>query len=62
MKAKRFTGLVKIVLDLGVDINAENMEDALAKARKWRVTDILDLSAVDHDDSSIEVTGICQRS
>lgn len=47
----------RIVLDVGLDVSGMTLEEALAHARTLGVTDILDLSGLDHNESSIEVRG-----
>lgn len=51
----------RIVADLGKDIEASSLEDALEQARTYGVGDIIDLSSVDHNDSEKpEITGLFQ--
>jgi len=55
---KPVTAFLRIVLEVGTDLGGVPLEDALRRARELKVTDVLDLSGLDHNDSSIEVTGV----
>lgn len=56
-KNKTFTVMLKVVLDTDVEISAESFEEALAKARELKTTDIVEFTG-GHNDSSIEVNGV----
>lgn len=57
-RPKRCTTFVTLKLDLGVDLGRLTLEEAIIKARELSVTDVVDLSGVDYNDGSIEVTGV----
>jgi hypothetical protein len=59
---KPVTAFLRIVLSVGTDLGGVPLEDALRRARELKVTDVLDLSGLDHNDSSIEVTGVFTSS
>jgi hypothetical protein len=52
------TAYVRIVSDLCVELGNLTLEDALAKARGLKVTDIVDFNGHDVNDFSITVTGV----
>jgi hypothetical protein len=47
-----------VTLELGVPLKAKTLEDALTEARALKATDIVDLSGLDHNDSSVSVQGV----
>jgi len=49
----------KVTLDLGYELHAASLEDALAKAKGNKVTDLLEtLEGIDMNDSDIQVIGV----
>lgn len=57
MRKKNYTAYFKVVVDLSIEITAESYEQALEKARKINVRDMVDFDA-DYEDGSIAVTGM----
>jgi len=41
----------KLKLDVGMEIQASSLEDAVAKSKELKIGDFLDLSGLDHNDS-----------
>lgn len=61
---KTFGVSIKLKLEIGFDVEAENFEEALAKVRAMKTGDIVDFEANgwDHNDSDEPVlTGIFQH-
>lgn len=56
-KQQTYTVMVSITLDTTVHIKAESMEEAIAEAKLLEVTEVVQFDG-DHNDSSIEVTGV----
>jgi hypothetical protein len=48
----------RVTLELGMDMGASTLEEALTKARAMKPTDLLDLSDLEYNDGSIEVSGL----
>lgn len=59
-KAKQtsYTVFAKVNVDTEIEIVADNLEEALAKARKMTLTDFVDVLNGVPNDHSIEITGI----
>ncbi len=55
---KQATVHFRIMLDVGMNFGAMTLEDALAKAKTMDVTDVVDLTDLDYNDGSIEVSGL----
>jgi SHS2 domain-containing protein len=56
-KTKRVNVTFRVNLDVGMEISASSLEEALEKARAMNVTDVIDFTGLDHNDSSIQVVG-----
>ena len=56
-KHQTYTVLLSLRLDTDLEISAESFEDALAKARELKTTDVVDFEG-GHNDSEITVTGV----
>jgi len=54
---KTFNAYVRINVEVGVKIAADSLEDAIAQAQKYDVTDVIDLGGHDYNDGAILVTG-----
>lgn len=52
----------KISLDVGLDVGAMSLEDALVKARGMTATDVVSLEGLDHNDSTCKVTSLYQAA
>lgn len=50
----------KIALEVGLEMDATTLEDALTKARGFKVTDVVNLEGLEYNDGSIAVTGLFQ--
>lgn len=52
--------MIKLSLDIGLEIKAANLADALTKAQAWKINDIVNFQELgwDHNDSSMEITGV----
>lgn len=48
----------RISVDVGMEISGATLEHAIEQARAMKVTDVLDLSDLDHNDSNIALTGV----
>ena len=62
-KQKTYNVSAKLVVDVGFEVTAENLQDAVVKAQALRTGDILDFKAsgLDHNDSEEPViTGVFQ--
>lgn len=56
-KLKTFNAQFKIDVFTDIQIEAENLEDAVAKAREYGVTDVIEIPG-GHIDSEINLTGV----
>lgn len=58
--AKMFCIGMKLTLDIGLEISAESLSDAVTKAEAMKVHEMLDFheQGWDHNDSSMAVTGV----
>lgn len=57
---KRFTVGAKIMLDTDVEINADNMEEAIILARGFDIHDFVSFGG-SHNDSSLHVNSIFEH-
>lgn len=57
MKDKKYNVYVKILVETELKINAQSLEEALDKARKYKVKDVVDFDS-DFIDGNISVIGI----
>lgn len=61
IKSKRFNVSVRLVIEIGVDVDADSIVEAAQKAATWKITDIVDFkkNGWDHSDSETpEVRGV----
>ena len=57
-KKKNCAAYFRINLWVGMDLGCMTLEEALEKARKMSVTDVVDLSDLEYNDGDIAVDGI----
>lgn len=53
----KFTVFARILVDVGQDISAASMEEALSKAKTMKVTDFITIDG-DHNDSTMVIDGV----
>lgn len=56
-KKKTYNVSFNIEVFTSIEVSADSLEDALAQAREFGVTDVIDIPG-EHIDSSLEVTGV----
>lgn len=58
-KTTEYQVIAKITLEIGFTVAGASLEETLANARKLDVTDVIEITTnYDHNDSSIEITGV----
>lgn len=50
--------IFKITLDVAMDIGNKTLDEALAEAKTFEVYDVVGIEGLEHNDSTIEVTGV----